>query len=77
MTLRSQQASFRAVPACETERSRTDRGFNRALYRFNGQFDDLVYLPVVGRTYEWATPKFVAARACPNVVFQLADITPI
>lgn len=47
-------------------------GFNRRVYRFNGQFDDLIYLPVV-RTYEWATPKFVRTGVS-NVFSNLADI---
>lgn len=47
-------------------------GFNRRVYRFNGQFDDLIYLPVV-RTYEWATPQFVRTGVT-NVFSNLADI---
>lgn len=47
-------------------------GFNRRIYRFNGQFDELVYLPVI-RTYEWATPGFVR-KGVSNVFSNLADI---
>lgn len=47
-------------------------GFNRRIYRFNGQFDYLVYLPVV-RTYEWATPAFVRTGVS-NVFANLADV---
>jgi phospholipid-binding lipoprotein MlaA len=34
-------------------------GTNRALYKFNAQFDRYVFLPVV-RAYEFVTPEFVA-----------------
>lgn len=47
-------------------------GFNRRVYRFNGQFDEYVYLPVV-RTYEWATPRFVRTGVS-NFFANLADI---
>ncbi|MFO7705018.1 MAG: MlaA family lipoprotein, partial [Halopseudomonas sp.] len=47
-------------------------GFNRRIYRFNGQFDQLIYLPVV-RTYEWATPTFVRTGVS-NVFSNLADV---
>lgn len=47
-------------------------GFNRRMYRFNGQFDDYVYLPVVN-TYEWLTPRFVRSGVS-NVFANLADV---
>ncbi|MCO5784780.1 ABC transporter [Pseudomonas sp. G11-1] len=47
-------------------------GFNRRVYRFNGQFDEYVYLPVVG-AYEWATPRFVRTGVS-NVFANLADV---
>lgn len=47
-------------------------GFNRRVYRFNGQFDDYVYLPVVD-AYEWATPRFVRTGVS-NVFANLADV---
>lgn len=47
-------------------------GFNRRIYRFNGQFDDLIYLPAI-RTYEWATPAFVRTGVS-NVFSNLADV---
>lgn len=47
-------------------------GFNRRVYRFNGQFDEYVYLPVVN-TYEWVTPKAVRSGVS-NVFANLADV---
>ncbi|MFN3580072.1 MAG: VacJ family lipoprotein [Pseudomonas sp.] len=47
-------------------------GFNRRIYRFNGQFDEHVYLPVVN-AYKWATPKFLRTGVS-NVFSNLADI---
>ncbi len=47
-------------------------GFNRRVYRFNGQFDEHVYLPVVN-TYEWVTPRFVRSSVS-NVFANLADV---
>ncbi|PRB82282.1 ABC transporter [Pseudomonas sp. MYb185] len=47
-------------------------GFNRRVYRFNGQFDDYVYLPVVN-AYETVTPRFVR-RGVSNVFANLADV---
>lgn len=47
-------------------------GLNRRIYRFNGQFDEYVYLPVVN-AYKWATPKFVRTGVS-NVFSNLADI---
>ena len=47
-------------------------GMNRRIYRFNAQFDQHVYLPVV-RTYVWATPK-VARKGVSNFFNNLKDI---
>lgn len=47
-------------------------GFNRRMYRFNGQFDEYVYLPVIN-AYEKATPRFVRTGVS-NVFANLADI---
>ncbi|PKM04758.1 MAG: ABC transporter [Gammaproteobacteria bacterium HGW-Gammaproteobacteria-6] len=47
-------------------------GFNRRIYRFNGQFDQYVYLPAV-RGYEMVTPRFVRSGVS-NVFSNLADI---
>lgn len=47
-------------------------GFNRRVYRFNGQFDEYVYLPIVN-TYEWVTPRFVRSGVS-NVFANLADV---
>lgn len=47
-------------------------GMNRLTYRFNAEFDEHVYLPVV-RGYVWATPKFVRTGVS-NVTNNLRDI---
>src|SRR5690554_6433143 len=47
-------------------------GFNRRMYRFNGQFDRYVYLPAVN-AYVKVTPKFVRSGVC-NVFANLADV---
>ena len=47
-------------------------GFNRRIYRFNGQFDQYVYLPAV-RGYEMVTPQFLRSGVS-NVFSNLADI---
>jgi len=47
-------------------------GMNRLTYRFNGEFDRYVYLPVV-RGYVWATPKFLRTGVS-NVTNNLRDI---
>ena len=47
-------------------------GFNRRMYRFNGQFDEYVYLPVVN-TYQKVTPRFVRTGVS-NVFGNLADV---
>ncbi|KKN68650.1 hypothetical protein LCGC14_0449370 [marine sediment metagenome] len=47
-------------------------GFNRQIYRFNGQFDEYVYLPVV-RGYVWATPA-VVRTGVSNVFNNLGDV---
>lgn len=47
-------------------------GLNRRIYRFNAQFDQYVYLPVV-RTYVWATPSPVRTGVS-NVFNNLQDI---
>lgn len=47
-------------------------GFNRRVYRFNGQFDEYVYLPVVD-AYETVTPRFVRTGVS-NVFANLADV---
>lgn len=47
-------------------------GFNRRVYRFNGQFDEYVYLPAV-RAYETVTPRFVRTGVS-NVFANLADV---
>ena len=47
-------------------------GFNRRVYRFNGQFDEYVYLPVVN-AYEKVTPRFVRTGVS-NVFANLADV---
>ncbi|SFQ69256.1 phospholipid-binding lipoprotein MlaA [Halopseudomonas formosensis] len=47
-------------------------GFNRRMYRFNGQFDRYVYLPAVN-AYVKVTPKFVRSGVS-NVFANLADV---
>ena len=47
-------------------------GFNRRMYRFNGQFDEYVYLPVVN-AYQKVTPRFVRTGVS-NVFGNLADV---
>lgn len=47
-------------------------GFNRRMYRFNGQFDHYVYLPVVN-TYRRLTPRFLRTGVS-NVFANLADV---
>src|SRR5690606_13037002 len=47
-------------------------GFNRRMYRFNGQFDRYVYLPAVN-AYVKVTPKFVRSGVS-NVFAKLADV---
>src|SRR5690606_40419098 len=47
-------------------------GLNRRVYRFNGQFDEYVYLPVVN-AYEKVTPRFVRTGVS-NVFANLADV---
>lgn len=47
-------------------------GFNRRMYRFNGQFDEYVYLPTV-HAYKTVTPKFVRTGVS-NVFANLADV---
>ena len=47
-------------------------GFNRRVYRFNGQFDEYVYLPVVN-AYEKVTPRFLRTGVS-NVFANLADV---
>src|SRR5690606_24135973 len=47
-------------------------GFNRRMYRFNGQFDEYVYLPAVN-AYKTVTPTFVRTGVA-NVFANLADV---
>ncbi|MEH6564418.1 MAG: VacJ family lipoprotein [Halopseudomonas sp.] len=47
-------------------------GMNRVIYRFNAEFDQYVYLPVV-RGYVWATPGFVRTGVS-NVTNNLRDV---
>lgn len=47
-------------------------GFNRRVYRFNGQFDEYVYLPAV-HAYEKVTPRFFRTGVS-NVFANLADV---
>lgn len=47
-------------------------GVNRRIYRFNGQFDEYVYLPVV-RGYVMVTPRFVRTGVS-NFFTNLGDV---
>ena len=47
-------------------------GFNRRMYRFNGQFDEYVYLPALN-AYEKVTPRFFRTGVS-NVFANLADV---
>ena len=47
-------------------------GLNRRIYRFNGQFDEYVYLPALN-TYERFTPRFFRTGVS-NVFANLADV---
>lgn len=47
-------------------------GFNRWVYRFNGQFDEYVYLPAVD-AYKAVTPQFFRTGVS-NVFANLADV---
>jgi phospholipid-binding lipoprotein MlaA len=67
-------------PVAETDR-RTDHpidvydpweGFNRAVYRFNTEFDRAIYLPVV-RGYEYVMPQF-AERGVSNFFNNLREL---
>jgi len=47
-------------------------GLNRRMYRFNGQFDEYVYLPALN-AYETVTPRFFRTGVS-NVFANLADV---
>lgn len=47
-------------------------GLNRRIYRFNGQFDEYVYLPALN-AYETVTPRFFRTGVS-NVFANLADV---
>ncbi|MFA5678625.1 MAG: VacJ family lipoprotein [Pseudomonas sp.] len=47
-------------------------GFNRRMYRFNGQFDEYIYLPALN-AYKTVTPR-VVRTGVSNVFANLADV---
>jgi len=48
------------------------KSINRRLYKFNGKFDEYIFIPVL-RTYEAVTPRFVRSGA-RNFFANLSDI---